>query len=66
MNTITSSLNGQLWAFNMIAHNTYDRFQDELDLIKEAEKAKKSNKTVTKKTIEREVSKNKKKIEKKK
>ena len=33
MNTITSSLNGQLWAFNMIAHNTYDRFQDELDLI---------------------------------
>ena len=40
--------------------------QDELDLIKEAEKAKKSNKTVTKKTIEKPVSKNKKKIEKKK
>ena len=33
MNTITLALNGQLWAFNMIAHNTYDRFQDELDLI---------------------------------
>ena len=40
--------------------------QDELDLIKEAEKAKKSNKTVIKKTIEKPVSKNKKKIEKKK
>jgi trigger factor len=40
--------------------------QDELDLIKEAEKAKKSNKTVTKKTIEKPISKNKKKIEKKK
>jgi nitronate monooxygenase len=33
MHTITSSLDGELWAFNMIAHKTYDRFQDELDLI---------------------------------
>jgi trigger factor len=42
--------------------------QDELDLIKEAEKAKKSNKTVAKKTTEKTVAKNKnkKKIEKKK
>jgi trigger factor len=42
--------------------------QDELDLIKEAEKAKKSNKTVAKKTTEKPVAKNKnkKKIEKKK
>jgi trigger factor len=42
--------------------------QDELDLIKEAEKAKKSNKTVAKKTTEKPVAKNKnkKKTEKKK
>ena len=42
--------------------------QDELDLIKEAEKAKKSNKTVAKKTTEKPVAKNKNKmkIEKKK
>jgi nitronate monooxygenase len=33
MNKITSSLDGELWAFNMIAHNTYDRFQDELALV---------------------------------
>jgi nitronate monooxygenase len=33
MHTITNSLDGELWAFNMIAHRTYDRFQDELDLI---------------------------------
>lgn len=33
MHTITNSLDEELWAFNMIAHRTYDRFQDELDLI---------------------------------
>ncbi len=34
MHEITSNLNNEIWAFNMIAHVTYDRFQDELDLIK--------------------------------
>ena len=33
MHTITNNLDEELWAFNMIAHRTYDRFQDELDLI---------------------------------
>lgn len=34
MHNITSNLDDELWAFNMIAHVTYDRFQDELLLIK--------------------------------
>ena len=34
MHKITSNLDNEIWAFNMIAHVTYDRFQDELALIK--------------------------------
>lgn len=34
MHKITSSLDDELWAFNMIAHVTYDRFEDELLIIK--------------------------------
>ena len=34
MSEISSKLNNEIWAFNMIAHITYDRFEDELALIK--------------------------------
>ena len=34
MHKIISNLDNEIWAFNMIAHVTYDRFQDELALIK--------------------------------
>ena len=45
MHTITNSLDGELWAFNMIAHRTYDRFQDELDLIAKTVMRKKDFRT---------------------
>ena len=33
MNKIDINLDGETWAYNMIAHKTYDRFDDELKLI---------------------------------
>ncbi len=34
MSEISSKLDNEIWAFNMIAHITYDRFEEELALIK--------------------------------